>query len=76
MAQLRCELPMVATHGRLNRAWCELPEVATVLTQQRNGDRTLPSYPGHGGLISGEVTPMAVMAEMVTVTLPKHEWRR
>ena len=46
-----------------------------VLTRQRNGDGTLPSYPGHGGLISGEATPMAVTAEMVTVTLPKHKWR-
>jgi len=46
-----------------------------VLTRQRNGDGTIPSYPGHGGLISGEVTPMAVTAEMVTVTLPKHERR-
>ena len=46
-----------------------------VLTRQRNGDGTIPSYPGHGGLISGEVTPMAVMAEMVTVTLPRHERR-
>jgi hypothetical protein len=35
----------------------------------------IPSYPGHGGLISGEVMPMAETAEMVTVTLPKHEWR-
>ena len=63
----------MANHGWLNRARCELPEVATVLTRQRNGDGTLPSYPGHGGLISGEVTPMAVTAEMVTETLPKHE---
>jgi hypothetical protein len=62
------------THGRLNRARCELLEVAVVLTQQRNGDGTIPSYPGHGGLISSEVTPMTVMAETVTVTLPKHEW--
>ena len=75
MAELRCELLATATHGRLNRARCELPEVATVLTRQRKGDETIPSYPGHGGLISGEVTPMAVTAEMVTVTLPKHEWR-
>ena len=73
--RLWCELPAMATHGRLNRARCELPEVATVLTRQRNGDGTIPSYPGHGGLISGEVTPMAVTAEMVTETLPKHERR-
>ena len=46
-----------------------------MLTQQRKGDGKNPSYPGHGGLSSGEVTPMAVTAEMVTVTLPKHEWR-
>jgi hypothetical protein len=46
-----------------------------VLTRQRNGDGTIPSYPGHGGLISGEVTYMAVTAKTVTVTLPKHEWR-
>jgi len=65
----------MATHGRLNRAWCELPEVAMVLTRRRNGDGTVPSYPGHGSLISGKVTPMAVTAEMVTVTLPKHERR-
>jgi hypothetical protein len=35
----------------------------------------IPSYLGHGGLISGEVMPMAETAETVTVTLPKHEWR-
>ena len=46
-----------------------------MLTRQRNRDGTIPSYPGHGGLISGEVTPMAVTAEMVTVTLRKHERR-
>ena len=63
----------MATHGRLNRAWCELPEVATVLTRQRKGDGKIPSYPDHGGLNSGEVTPMAMTAEMVTETLPKHE---
>ena len=65
----------MTTHGRLNRAWCELPEVATVPTRRRNGDGTVPSYLGLGGLISSEVTPMAVTAEMVTVTLPKHERR-
>ena len=65
----------MANHGRLNRARCELHEVATVLTQQRKGDGKIPSYPGHGGLSSGEVTPMAVMAGMVAVTLPKHERR-
>ena len=59
----------------LNQAWLEQQEVATVLSQQREGDGTIPSYPGHGGLISGEVTPMAVTAGMVTVTLPKHERR-
>ena len=46
-----------------------------VLTWQRKGDGKIPSYLGHGGLISGEATPMAVPAGMVTVTLPKHEWR-
>ena len=46
-----------------------------VLPKQREEDKEVPSYPGHGGLISGEVTPMAVMAGMVTVTLPKHERR-
>ena len=46
-----------------------------MLIRQRNRDETIPSYPSHGGLISDEVTPMAVMAEMVTVTLPKDERR-
>ena len=46
-----------------------------MLTWQRKGDGKIPSYPGHGGLDSGEVTPMAVMAGMVTMTLPKHERR-
>ena len=38
-------------------------------------DGTIPSYLGHGGLISGEVTPVAETVGMVTVTLPKHERR-
>ena len=44
-------------------------------SQHREEAGRVPSYPDHGGLVSGEVTPMAVMAGMVTVTLPKHEWR-
>ena len=72
-AELRCELPATANHGRLNRARCELQEVAMVLSRQRKGDGKIPSYPDHGGLNSSEVTPMAVMAGMVIVTLPKHE---
>ena len=74
-AKLRCELPATANHGWLNQARCELHEVTMVLTRQRKGDGKIPSYPGHGGLNSGEVTPMAVTAGMVTVTLPKHERR-
>ena len=61
----------MATHGRLNRAWCELPEVATVLTRQRKGDGKIPSYPDHGGLNSGEDTHMAAVAGMVNAPLPK-----
>ena len=46
-----------------------------MLTRQRNRDGTIPSYPGHCGLSSGEDALMAVTAEMVTATLPKHERR-
>jgi len=53
--------------------WYELQEDTTVLHKPRKGDGKIPSYPGHGGLSSGEVTPMAVTAGMVAVTLPKHE---
>ena len=68
-------MPATASHGCLNRARYELQRVATVLPKQREEDRKVPSYLDHGGLNSGEVTPMAVMAGMVTVTLAKHERR-
>ena len=42
-----------------------------MLTRQRKGDGKIPSYPGHGGLNSGEVTPMAVTVEVANAPLPK-----
>ena len=46
-----------------------------MLSPRREEVEKVPSYPDHGGLNSGEVTPMAVTAGMVTVTLAKHERR-
>ena len=34
-------------------------------------DKMAPSYPDHGGLSSGEVTPMAVTAEVAKAPLPR-----
>ena len=64
---------MLATvsHGCLNRAWHELQGVATVLPKQREEDEGVPSYPDHGGLNSGEDTPMAAVAGMDNAPLPK-----
>jgi len=42
-----------------------------VLHKPRKGDGKIPSYPGHGGLSSGEVTPMAVTAEVAKAPLPR-----
>ena len=42
-----------------------------MLHKPRKGDGKIPSYPGHGGLSSGVVTPMAVMAEVAKVPLPR-----
>ena len=62
---------MMASHGCLIRAWYELYEVTTVLPKQREEDKEVPSYPDHGGLNSGEVTLMAVTAEVANVPLPR-----
>ena len=61
------------SHGWPHRARYELQKDPTVLHKPRKWDGKIPSYPDHGGLNSGEVTSMAVMVGMVTVTLPKHE---
>ena len=42
-----------------------------MLPKQRAEDKEGPSYPDHGGLNSGEVTLMAVMAEVANVPLPR-----
>ena len=42
-----------------------------MLSQQREEARRVPSYPDHGGLNSGEVTLMAVTAEVANVPLPR-----
>jgi len=42
-----------------------------VLHKPRKGDGKIPSYPGHGGLSSGEVTPMAVTAKVAKAPLPR-----
>jgi len=52
----------MANHGHLNRAWYELLEHTGKLLEGRKEDEMAPSYPDHGGLSSGEVTPMAVVA--------------
>ena len=64
-------MPATASHGCLNRARYELQRVATVLPKQREDDEKVPSYPDHGGLNSGEDTPMAAVAVMVNAPLPK-----
>ena len=42
-----------------------------MLHKPRKWDGKVSSYPGHGGLSSGEVTPMAVMAEVAKAPLPR-----
>ena len=69
MVELWREMPMTASHGYRIRARYELHEVTTVLPKQREEDKGVPSYPDHGGLNSGEVTLMAVTAEMANVPL-------
>ena len=59
------------SHGCLNRARYELQEVTTILPKQIEEDGRVPSYPDHGGLNSGEDTPMAAVAGMVNAPLPK-----
>ena len=70
-AELRHKTLMTASHGCLNRARYELQGVATVLPKQGEEDKEVPSYPDHGGLNSGEVTLMAVVAEVANVPLPR-----
>ena len=60
-----------ASHGCLNRARHELQGIATVLPRQREEVEGVSSYPDHGGLNSGEDTPMAAVAGMVNAPLPK-----
>ena len=64
-------MPATASHGCLNRARHELQGIATVLPRQREEDEGVSSYPDHSGLNSGEDTPMAVVAGMDNVPLPK-----
>ena len=71
MAELRREMLAIASHGCLILAQYELHEVSTVLPKQREEHKEVPSYPDHGGLNSGEVTLMAVMAEVAIVPLPR-----
>ena len=42
-----------------------------ILPKQIEEDGRVPSYPDHGGLNSGEDTPMAAVAGMVNAPLPK-----
>ena len=42
-----------------------------ILSKQKEEDGRVPSYLDHGGLNSGEDTPMAAVAGMVTAPLPK-----
>ena len=42
-----------------------------MLPKHREEDGKVLSYPDHGGLNSGEDTPMAVVAGMVNAPLPK-----
>ena len=42
-----------------------------VLPRQREEDEGVSSYPDHGGLNSGEDTPMAAVAGMDNASLPK-----
>ena len=71
MAKLRRELPATLSHCWPHRARYELQKDPTVLHKPRKWDRKVPSYPGHGGLSSGEVTPMAVMAKVAKAPLPR-----
>ena len=61
----------MTSHGYLNQARYELQEVTTTLPKQREEDRKVPSYLDHGGLNSGEDTPMAAVAGMDNAPLPK-----
>ena len=72
--ELQRETSTMANHGCLIRARYELHEVTTVLPKQREEDKEVPSYPDHGGLNSGEVTLMAVTAEVANVPLPRLNW--
>jgi len=44
------------------------------LLEGRKEDEMAPSYPDHGGVSSGEVTPMAVTAEVAKAPLPRLKW--
>jgi len=67
-------MPVAASYGYLNRARHELQGIATVLPRQREEDKGVSSYPDHGGLNSGEDTPMAAVAGMDNTSLPKLKW--
>ena len=67
-------MPATASHGCLNRARHELQGIATVLPRQREEVEGVSSYPDHGGLNSGEDTPMAAVAGMDNASLPRPNW--